>query len=201
MNRKYNEAKVFDRQNKQYIDSKLYFGISSKNIDDYEQLWIPMFYSEKKEVQDRLTVEDAHWNWRKKVLLCEGILAYGTYALEADNKTQGMMITETVMHQSKLQSTESLIYIEFIASAPWNRSYLVPHPKYKGVGMVLLSQAIGESFENGYEGRIGLHSLPGAETFYKNLGMIDCGFDNHKQLNYFELPIDKASELIKEFST
>ena len=39
----------------------------------------------------------------------------------------------------------------------------------------------------GYDGLVGLHALPGAEEFYRRMGMIDCGADDMKEnLTYFE---------------
>lgn len=49
--------------------------------------------------------------------------------------------------------------------------------------------AIQQSFDEGFGGRIGLHDLPQAKTFYADtLGMTDFGADVTKQnLHYFEL--------------
>ncbi|TGS35833.1 hypothetical protein EN825_34620, partial [Mesorhizobium sp. M8A.F.Ca.ET.182.01.1.1] len=84
-----------------------------------------------------------------------------------------------------------LIYVEFLATAPWNRPKLVAEPIYKGAGRVLVGTAVSLSLEEEFGGRIGLHSLPGAEVFYRDaIGMTDLGADSegvHKGLRYFEL--------------
>ena len=60
-------------------------------------------------------------------------------------------------------------------------------PRYKGVGSVFLLFARTRSLELGYEGRVGLHSLPGTEKFYDNQGMLDLGQDeDYDDLVYFE---------------
>jgi hypothetical protein len=39
----------------------------------------------------------------------------------------------------------------------------------------------------GYGGLVGLHSLPGAEMFYRKMGMNDCDLDeDYDNLRYFE---------------
>ncbi|GAB1544642.1 hypothetical protein NUACC21_73180 [Scytonema sp. NUACC21] len=57
---------------------------------------------------------------------------------------------------------------------------------FKGVGTALLRFARLLSVELGYEGRVGLHSLPGAERFYEKQGMLDYGseedYDNLETL-------------------
>ncbi|MCU0546876.1 MAG: GNAT family N-acetyltransferase [Oscillatoriaceae cyanobacterium Prado104] len=83
-----------------------------------------------------------------------------------------------------------MVYIRALATAPWNRPAITNSPTYKGVGGNLIDFAIARSEELGYRGRIGLHALPGALTFYRKLrvGLLDCGPDPEEpdNLNYFE---------------
>jgi hypothetical protein len=67
------------------------------------------------------------------------------------------------------------------------------------VGTVLLGEAIRLSAESGFEGRIGLHSLPQAERFYRTaLGMSDLGNDPaYDGLRYFEYNSSTANEWLK----
>nr|MDZ8169488.1 hypothetical protein [Nostoc sp. CmiSLP01] len=49
--------------------------------------------------------------------------------------------------------------------------------------------------ELGYEGRVGLHSLPGVEEFYDSQGMIDVGEDeDYDELVYFEYGVFRSPE-------
>ena len=61
-----------------------------------------------------------------------------------------------------------------------------------------MGAAIRLSIEEGYKGRIGLHSLPQSNDFYSNrCGMIDLGADPHYQnLRYFEATPEIAQHLI-----
>ncbi len=91
-----------------------------------------------------------------------------------------------------------LIYIERLASAPWNRPGFSDTPLYKGVGQLLLAAGVNLSLDEELGGRIGLHSLPGAETFYRDvIGMTDLGADTkHHGLQYFELSDAQAAKFL-----
>ena len=80
-----------------------------------------------------------------------------------------------------------LVYVEYLASAPWNRRLLEDPPYLIGVGRALVLFARQRSVELGYGGRVGLHALPGAEAFYRRYSMPDYGSDPDKEgLVYFE---------------
>ena len=64
----------------------------------------------------------------------------------------------------------NLLYVEYLSTAPWNRYAIKNKPKFRGIGTILLMQAVFESYNEGFHGRIGLHSLSRAEKFYKNFG-------------------------------
>lgn len=97
------------------------------------------------------------------------------------------MTIETQWHRSWIAPHPQLVYVEALASAPWNRSNLQQPPTLRGVGSVLLNFARRRSLDLGYGGRIGLHALPGAEAFYTLKNMTDYGSDPDKEnLVYFE---------------
>ncbi len=108
------------------------------------------------------------------------------------------MILEIDIHRSHVEPMKNLIYLDFFATAPWNRPKLKNPPDYKGVGIALFIFAVSRSFDLEYNGRVGLHSLPAAESFYQKIEMNDFGCDpNYENLRYFELSINVALEIIK----
>ncbi len=110
-----------------------------------------------------------HWSWEKKGAAIKGLIAYQGYAIEASGVTQGMMIvnlTETCRLPE--QDGKPLVYVSFVESAPWNRSQFGQLPIFQGVGSILLTTAINLSHDEGFGGRIGLHSLPQADAFYRD---------------------------------
>jgi hypothetical protein len=52
--------------------------------------------------------------------------------------------------------------------------------------------------EEGFHGRIGLHSLPSAELFYRDvIEMEDCGPDAaYQNLRYFEMTAERARDFL-----
>jgi hypothetical protein len=94
---------------------------------------------------------------------------------------------ETQWHRSWLEPEKRIVYIEAIATAPWNRGFIKSPPYLKGVGAALLMFAKQRSSALGYDGRVGLHALPISEGFYLRQQMSDYGEDPEKDnLKYFE---------------
>lgn len=105
------------------------------------------------------------------------------------------MIVNT-MESCRLESQKGkpLVYIEFLETAPWNRASLTRRPRYRRVGPALVDAAIQVSLNEGFEGRIGLHSLPQADRWYREkCEMTDLDKDPRKQnLRYFEMTVKQA---------
>jgi hypothetical protein len=108
--------------------------------------------------------------------------------LRAQGNVQSLMVLETKAHLSR-RTGASLVYVEYLAVAPWNRQSIQSPRRFSGCGSALLEFAVLRSDELGYDGRVGLHSLPGSRTFYARLGFIDLGADQAEgDLHYFEYP-------------
>lgn len=130
---------------------------------------------------------DARWNWAYKLRLAVNDDRYEAYGIEFEALLQGVILLETQWHRSWLPQRFPLVYVEYLASAPWNRRLLEDPPYLVGVGRALLLFARQRSVELGYGGRVGLHALPGAEVFYRRHDMPDYGPDMDKDgLVYFE---------------
>lgn len=159
------------------VDATL-LSLTDKHLDDFETFW-------KSRLQNS-DEEDGHWDWVQKNQYTLFASDYEKYAIECEQITQGLMMLEVSNHFSRNNSAP-IVYVDFIATAPWNRYSLKNPPDYKGVGSTLLEFSRQRSVELGYEGRVGLHALPQAENFYKKKGMIVFGIDiNKENLLYFE---------------
>jgi hypothetical protein len=95
------------------------------------------------------------------------------------------------------QATKPLVYVDYLETAPWNRPSPFPGPMVAGVGSVLIAAAINRSIDEEFEGRIGLHSLPQSEEFYRDkCGMTDLGpDDSYQRLRYFEATSEQAEQM------
>lgn len=191
----------------------LYDGLSDGHLNDFEMKWRPILSKKEYEIRARNTsngkidkesyyaelgkfgIEDSHWDWRRKRKAFEGQLTYRTFSLVCNKTLQGLMsVNLGKVCQMSSQKNKPLVYIEFLAVAPWNRPQLTTDPNYKYIGHVFIAVAISLSIEEEYKGRIGLHSLPQAARFYKDkVGMVNLGPDKtHQNLNYYEITPDRA---------
>jgi hypothetical protein len=141
--------------------------------------------------------EDEHWEWDKHVEELRPVLAFQTFALTCDGDLQGLMLT-SVLAPSRLKPGAPMIYVELLSTAPWNRSEIENPPRFRGVGKAMIKAAIKLSLAEGYKGRIGLHSLCGAETFYREkCGMTDLKLDEQKEMVYFEMNEAQAKAFLR----
>lgn len=155
--------------------------LAQKHVEDFELLW--------REQLQTFTQSDKYWDWwfKKRVSISRD--NYESYAIECEEKTQGLMTLETQWHRSQVSPNQRIVYVFALAAAPWNRITIQQPPEFKGVGTALLLFARQRSVELGYSGRVGLHALPDAESFYESRGMLNYGADEEKEnLTYFEYP-------------
>ena len=116
------------------------------------------------------------------------------------------MIVDTVKYRGRINGQKGmhLVYVEFVESAPWNRTSLFETPRYRGVGRILMRAAVTLSQELEFRGRVGLHSLPQANAFSANhCGMTDLGPDSkYPRLRYFDAAVARrARGLFREHDT
>jgi len=135
--------------------------------------------------------EHSHWNWKLKLEQerLENSL-YKCFAI-VHNEPQGLMMlkygSEYVCRYAGQQG-KPLVYLAYVESAPWNVKEYSDTICYSGIGTEFYKMAIRFSRLLGFAGRVGLHSLPGAEGFYANTcQMISLGQDpKYDNLVYFE---------------
>lgn len=183
-----------------FRDATLFQGVDVDVLRSIEADWTPLFDAA---AASENRPEDAHWQWATKALQAlQNPLSYELFGIEVDARTQGMMLVLKggpkcfSRHPEHLRAP--LVYLDFLATAPWNRPGMTAKPAYKGIGRLLFMTAVSLSIEEEFAGRVGLHSLPGAEAFYRNqLNMTDMGKDDaYQNLRYFELSATQARQLI-----
>ncbi|MDR0703419.1 MAG: hypothetical protein LBF88_00350 [Planctomycetaceae bacterium] len=129
--------------------------------------------------------EHSHWDWNEKT---KSSSDYQTiFAIQYENDIQGLMLVDYATQLTKLppDNGKSILYIDYIESAPHNQ-YEQPK-RFKWVGVNLLHVAVQYSIDKMCEGRIGLHALPQAVDFYQNCGLTPIMKDpQHQNLLYFE---------------
>lgn len=177
--------------------AKLYDSILPVHLDQHEQRWQPVIAAQRK--------QHGHWDWRDKLAEYSGQLSYQSFSIECGVLVQGLMIVNAMKRCRILsQANKHLVYVEYLEAAPWNRNFNQAGPTYRGVGKVLMAAAKQLSIDEGNKGRIGLHSLPQADSFYSRCGMTDIGPDTtypNFPLRYFEMTESQATSFLKGGST
>ncbi len=136
--------------------------------------------------------EDATWDWGAHLQEADrnqakGVGRYEAYALECEGELHALLLLEIANWKSR-QTGDPIVYVEYVAVAPWDRRGIQDPPRIAGCGRGIISMAIERSNELGYKGAIALHSLPGAVGFYARLRLKDLGPDPQENgLHYFEL--------------
>jgi hypothetical protein len=113
-------------------------------------------------------VEDFVWNWENKAADIESGAMMLT-ELRCDEMPQGAIAVSTKDRISRLDDGNQVLYVEYLENAPWNiKGNVAGVPEYLGVGNLLIAESVDISLSRGLNGRIGLHSLPLAEPFYRD---------------------------------
>jgi len=201
-------------------EARLHYSISEQHIIDVENSWKPILQEHMAKLKEKygygsnqfdkqkffdeagdLMIQDAHWDWTKKYNYYSSHLGYSSCCLVCDDKIQGIGFfdhSENFKSRIIKDKTMGIVYVECIATAPWNRKK-IESQRYAGVGEVLITYAIEVSLDEGMNGRIGLHSLPQAEKFYnEKCNMEDFGIDTDKNMKYFEMSEQQAAEWLSK---
>ena len=181
-----------DRNTGEFVEAVLCDPILANHLDDFDRLWMTISPSG----------QHLHWDWRQKTADYSGQLSYQSFAIECEGKTQGLMIVNTIKRcRLPHQSNKHLVYVEYLQSAPWNRSGVSAPRNFRGIGTVMIAAAVQLSLDEGNHGRIGLHSLPQADSFYRDeCNMTDLGPDNtyaNYPLSYFEMTEQQAADFLQ----
>jgi GNAT superfamily N-acetyltransferase len=194
-------------QSGQLEAAEMWDAIAEKQLTDWEAEWVPELFKgvqrlARAGVERRHWPQSRHWDWRRKTAALQGMLANPGFSVVCARVTQGMMLVDTTMQRCRLdeQKGKNIVYVSFVESAPWNRKELFDPPRYRGIGTILIRAAIELSQDEGFKGRIGLHSLPQANAFYANTcGMTDLGADkDYQDLRYFEMTSKEAEAFIEK---
>jgi hypothetical protein len=190
----------------QAVEAQLVDAIEEKQLVDWQTEWQPALFKILQSMKQRQVPmtewpQSWHWNWRAKISQVQDLLGFQGFSVVCEGLTQGLMRVD-LSQFARLpgDAGKPLVFVDYLEAAPWNRPELGQIQRYKGVGTALISAAVKFSVDEGFKGRIGLHSLPQSETFYRDrCGMIDLGSDSaHQNLKYFEMTPAQASAFLAD---
>ena len=193
---------LLDGQTRQPISADLIEGMTLAEIRRTDALWTPFL---KTALADALAnglpldalPEHAHWQWERKWRVVATSSRF--LGIERDGAMQALMIVRTDKAcRLPAQFGLPLVYVDYLAVAPWNLPELVPQPRFRRGGLALLAAAVRLSDQIGYNGRIGLHSMPQAEEVYRaKCGMSDLGVDPfYEDLHYLETTPEQSQDFL-----
>lgn len=144
--------------------------------------------------------EHWRWDWRRKTAKLE-LLNYRCFGIECDEDIQGLMMVSTFGHVSRLGADKQrpLVYIDYLESAPWNVKEMSDGPtRFGAVGVRLFEAAVRLSLDEEFSGRVGLHALPQAISFYEHTcGMAAGNRDpDYEDLYWYELSRAAAQDFL-----
>ncbi len=178
---------------RQPVDASLVEGVTLEEIRRTDALRTPFFRTAFADalatgVSTDALPEHAHWQWERKWRAA--LKSSQFLGVECEGAMQALMIVRTDKTcRLPDQFGLPLVYVDYLASAPWNLPELVPQPRFRRGGLALIAAALRLSEQIGYNGRVGLHSLPQAEEFYRaKCGMADLGVDPfYEDLHYLKM--------------
>lgn len=172
-------TQLIRRETDDAVAAELHDGLRCVDLQLIERSWASerariMAELSRKGVARLSWPESLHWDWSRKAPELE-LLATRGIGIFCEQDWQGAMMTRTVGHYSRLDddSGKPLVYIDFLEAAPWNWPIapINQQRRFKGVGVTLMREAVKQSVGEGFHGRVGLHALPQAERFYREV----CG--------------------------
>ena len=200
------EVEIVRRTDNEIVSAALFEGMAPKDLLVVDQEWAPERSSLMQELLKHAIPradwpQSLHWNWSLKSKQLQ-LLANTGFGIVCDKKWQGIMLTKLGLDSRHPDATgKPIVYIDYLESAPrnWVVNQIGQQGVYKAVGSVLFRQAVIQSKDENFRGRIGLHALPQAAAFYQGLGMVNMGNDLAKSnLPYFELTEANASVILGE---
>jgi hypothetical protein len=168
--------------------------MSHGHIESARLAWSPEL---RRRQQIRIKDADVlHWDRLPPILRGEA-MDNRCFVVTYQDQVQGVLFLQPTPAASRITPRATLLYLRYLATAPWNRPETDRPGRFRGTGTMLLVQAVRESVACGCSGRVGLHALSGSESFYRKLGFHDLGPDpSQRGMNYFEIDIPQANCLL-----
>lgn len=129
---------------------------------------------------------DSHWEWRELVSTFQNKPAFRARCVKCSRgRVHGAMLLR-VDAKSALDPGEKAVFVDRIATAPWNRDRVARSPLLRGSGTGLLVYATALSYSLGFGGRVSLIPIAN-QNFYANRGFVPTD-TTEKGETLFELP-------------
>jgi len=200
---------IIDNRTGSPVAAELFDEVTVEHFIETQQEWRPIVLKAARQLAKmgsrELIPQHFHWDWTVKAPELS-VLANTFYGIRYEKKLQGLMKVETVGEFCRCrlpeQEGKALVYVDYVEVAPWNLKALAlglgEKPRFNAVGSRLIEAAVRKSIEEECKGRIGLHSLPITEQFYRRVcRMTPVGRDSAKQnLLWLEFTPEQAESFL-----
>jgi hypothetical protein len=185
-------VELHDPATKDSVEAELFDEVTVEHFLEAQREWRPLVIeATKRLLKAGAKPEDIprhwHWDWSSKESDLR-VLAFSFFGITCNSKLQGLMKLETAGRSGRIAAEKGkpLVYIDYLETAPWNIRPLAQAlggtQQFGAVGTRLIEAAVRRSLEEGFKGRIALHSLSTSERFYLDVcGMTAVGRDPAKQ--------------------
>jgi hypothetical protein len=201
-------VRLIDQSSGEFVEASLFDEVTMEHFLEAQEEWRPLvLMAARRLARSGASVDDLprhwHWDWTAKEAELQ-MLAITFYGVECRGRLQGLMKAETVAHRCRLaqQRGKPLVYVDYLEVAPCNIKKLMEplgrQPELGAVGTRLIAAAVHQSRDEGFDGRVGLHSLPTSERFYlEACGMVAGERDAEKQnLLWCEFTPERAKQFV-----
>ena len=201
---------IVDAATKELVEAELFDEVTVEHFLETQTEWRPVVVEAAKRMLESGASRDVlprhfHWDWTSKEADLR-ILAFSFFGISAKGRLQGLMKLESAARSGRIvsQKGKPLIYVDYLETAPWNIKQLMKAlgrgPEFSAVGTRLIEGAVRKSLDEGFKGRLALHSLSTSERFYLDVcGMTAVGRDPAKQnLLWCEFTPEQAETFLNE---
>lgn len=189
-------------------DAEVFYEVSLEDFMETQSAWRPILRAAARTLRERgePLPHYKHWDWTRKASAL-GRLDVTFFGVKCMGHLQGLLKADTgTLNRCRIpeQLGHELVYVDYVETAPWNipeyMEALGRQALFSRVGARLLQAAVLLSIESELQGRIGLHSLPDAEDFYRHIGMSPTETDENKEdLLWFEFTPGAAKEFLRRY--
>lgn len=187
-------AALWDQRKSRIVEGELLTEWTYQDFKTTQRMW--QSFKDTAGERSISADESGEWNWPQKFVTRtaeDRFLGVGV-----EGRPQGLMHVRLGWSAENANGAmrPPVVYIEHLETAPWNLlRYVGKNDRlYRQVGTSLIVAAIALSKSVGLSGRVGLHSLELAETFYNSLLIrqqkvfkdLGSGYLPHSELRYFE---------------
>lgn len=187
------QAKLFDRFLQREVSAEI-LPMKDCCTEDINSRWLTAF---QKRYFDREHDADS-WFWSPSATpldLLTNRAELKSFALFVGEKVLGILFLHEALRPSRIRSHDLLVYVDYLATVPWNRRNKLGPGRIRGVGTTLVAWSRQVSRDVGCGGRLGLHSLRSSDGFYRSLGFQSLGIDPARRgMNYFELSVPSDTD-------